>query len=147
MPDGSYSPVVCFVDSQHNKLMWLDEEEVLEFEKIVPRLTSYMDLYAAKAEKVSNSASFSPGALDAPVHRSLSSYTSVAADPLRSAEQLPSASDKLTPHVIHRGRTSSRRAVSSLYQAVDGMEITRKQPRVSERINDRPARQSGGHHE
>eukprot|EP00386_Alphamonas_edax_P010415 GDKI01033662.1.p1 GENE.GDKI01033662.1~~GDKI01033662.1.p1 ORF type:complete len:155 (-),score=6.85 GDKI01033662.1:31-495(-) len=48
--DGTPTPVLCFVDSQGQRLMWMDQEEVGEFEKIIPRLQSYMDLYEQKAD-------------------------------------------------------------------------------------------------
>ncbi|PFH36532.1 hypothetical protein BESB_047240 [Besnoitia besnoiti] len=47
--DGDLEPVVCFVDSQNNLLMWFNEEEFLEFEKLVPRLESYYELWEEKA--------------------------------------------------------------------------------------------------
>ncbi|CEM33079.1 unnamed protein product [Vitrella brassicaformis CCMP3155] len=53
--DGAAEPVLCFVDSQNKRLMWLDEEEVFELERLAPRLKSYLHLWERKAaqEKVS----------------------------------------------------------------------------------------------
>ncbi|CBZ51509.1 hypothetical protein NCLIV_013020 [Neospora caninum Liverpool] len=50
--DGDLEPVLCFVDSQDNLLMWFNEEELLEFEKLVPRLESYYELWEEKASRV-----------------------------------------------------------------------------------------------
>ncbi|PHJ22615.1 hypothetical protein CSUI_003535 [Cystoisospora suis] len=47
--EGDLEPVVCFVDKQDNLLMWFNEEEILEFEKLIPRLESYYALWKAKA--------------------------------------------------------------------------------------------------
>ncbi|CRG93444.1 conserved Plasmodium protein, unknown function [Plasmodium gallinaceum] len=50
--DGKDEPVLCFVDNQNHKLTWMNEEEVLNFEKLMPRLDSYFSLYLEKAKKV-----------------------------------------------------------------------------------------------
>ncbi|SOV13764.1 conserved Plasmodium protein, unknown function [Plasmodium sp. gorilla clade G2] len=50
--DGKEEPVLCFVDNQNQKLTWMNEEEVLNFEKLMPRLDSYFSLYIQKAQKV-----------------------------------------------------------------------------------------------
>ncbi|KFH08669.1 hypothetical protein TGVAND_212920 [Toxoplasma gondii VAND] len=49
--DGELEPVLCFVDSQDNLLMWFNEEELLEFEKLMPRLESYYELWEEKASR------------------------------------------------------------------------------------------------
>ncbi|VWU48310.1 conserved protein, unknown function [Hepatocystis sp. ex Piliocolobus tephrosceles] len=50
--DGKEEPVLCFVDNQNHKLTWMNEEEVLNFEKLMPRLDTYFSLYLEKAKKV-----------------------------------------------------------------------------------------------
>lgn len=50
--DGKEEPVLCFVDNQNQKLTWMNEEEVLNFEKLMPRLESYFLLYLEKAKRV-----------------------------------------------------------------------------------------------
>ncbi|CXI24395.1 conserved Plasmodium protein, unknown function [Plasmodium berghei] len=50
--DGKEEPVLCFVDNQNHKLTWMNEEEFLNFEKLIPRLDSYFSLYLEKAKKV-----------------------------------------------------------------------------------------------
>ncbi|KOB62556.1 hypothetical protein PFHG_04319 [Plasmodium falciparum HB3] len=50
--DGKEEPVLCFVHNQNQKLTWMNEEEVLNFEKLMPRLDSYFSLYIQKAQKV-----------------------------------------------------------------------------------------------
>eukprot|EP00916_Digyalum_oweni_P000826 GHVL01001650.1.p1 GENE.GHVL01001650.1~~GHVL01001650.1.p1 ORF type:complete len:136 (+),score=21.75 GHVL01001650.1:55-408(+) len=49
--DGARTPVLCFVDERKVKRMTLDLEEIEEFEKLVPRLRSYFELYAQKANE------------------------------------------------------------------------------------------------
>ncbi|CAA9990197.1 conserved Plasmodium protein, unknown function [Plasmodium knowlesi strain H] len=50
--DGKDEPLLCFVDNQNHKLTWMNEEEVLNLEKLMPRLDSYFSLYLEKAQKV-----------------------------------------------------------------------------------------------
>ncbi|SBS81113.1 conserved Plasmodium protein, unknown function [Plasmodium ovale] len=50
--DGKEEPVLCFVDNQNKKLTWMNEEEVLNFEKLMPRLDRYFSLYIEKAKQV-----------------------------------------------------------------------------------------------
>lgn len=45
--DGELEPVLCFVDSQGKRLMWMDGEELHEFEKLIPRLEEYCRLHGA----------------------------------------------------------------------------------------------------
>ncbi|SCM00750.1 conserved Plasmodium protein, unknown function [Plasmodium chabaudi chabaudi] len=40
------------VGIQNHKLTWMNEEEFLNFEKLMPRLDSYFSLYLEKAKKV-----------------------------------------------------------------------------------------------
>uniref|UniRef100_A0A0G4H310 Uncharacterized protein n=1 Tax=Chromera velia CCMP2878 TaxID=1169474 RepID=A0A0G4H310_9ALVE len=48
--DGEPTPVLAFMDrSKHYRLLFLDAEEVAEFERIVPRLRSYLQLWERKA--------------------------------------------------------------------------------------------------
>ncbi|CDJ34157.1 uncharacterized protein EMH_0060240 [Eimeria mitis] len=42
--DGELEPVLCFVDRQGRRLMWMDAEELREFEKLIPRLEEYFKL-------------------------------------------------------------------------------------------------------
>lgn len=50
--DGKEEPLLCFVDNQNQKLTWMNEEEVSNFEKLMPRLDSYFSLYLEKAKRV-----------------------------------------------------------------------------------------------
>ncbi|CDI76922.1 hypothetical protein, conserved [Eimeria acervulina] len=44
--DGELEPVLCFVDRHGRRLMWMDAEELREFEKLIPRLEEYFKLYS-----------------------------------------------------------------------------------------------------
>ncbi|OEH77356.1 hypothetical protein cyc_02880 [Cyclospora cayetanensis] len=49
--DGELEPVLCFVDSQGKRLMWMDGEELAEFEKLIPRLEEYFKLHSVDKEQ------------------------------------------------------------------------------------------------
>ncbi|XP_953878.1 uncharacterized protein TA06275 [Theileria annulata] len=46
--DGKLEPVLCFIDKLGNKLMWLNREEVHQFDKLINRIESYFDLFKDK---------------------------------------------------------------------------------------------------
>lgn len=48
--DGELEPVLCFLDSYGKRLMWMDAEELHEFEKLIPRLEEYFKLHAIRKD-------------------------------------------------------------------------------------------------
>ncbi|KAF8819160.1 hypothetical protein IE077_001533 [Cardiosporidium cionae] len=46
--DGKTEPSLCFLDREYNRLMWMNEEEVNEFEKLAARIESYYALWESK---------------------------------------------------------------------------------------------------
>lgn len=49
-PDGELEPVLCFVDRHGKRLLWMDGEELREFEKLISRLEEYFKLQRATQE-------------------------------------------------------------------------------------------------
>lgn len=43
--DGKLEPVCCFIDKLGNKLLWLNREEIIQMEKLIPRLKTYFELF------------------------------------------------------------------------------------------------------
>ncbi|KAK2196817.1 hypothetical protein BdWA1_002066 [Babesia duncani] len=48
--DGKYEPVLCFIDRNGDKLIWFNAEEIQQFEKLIPRLFNYIQLWEMKKE-------------------------------------------------------------------------------------------------
>ncbi|KAF8822794.1 hypothetical protein IE077_000374 [Cardiosporidium cionae] len=46
--DGKIEPSLCFIDRHYSRLMWMNEEEMNEFEKLVTRIESYYELWKSK---------------------------------------------------------------------------------------------------